>query len=99
MPDIGDRSPHDCPDCGLPMYWTEDAVRGPDLLARTARGAAVTSAGIDAYRCTRGHTSQECPLCGRFDTAAWRDGGAPRYHVICGACGHDSVSEGLPLDG
>jgi hypothetical protein len=92
MPDVDDRSPRDCADCGEPMFWTEAAVRNPDLLARSARGMG--SASVDAYECANGHTSKECPLCGSYDTAAWRDTDGPlHYHVICGACGNDSVIE------
>ena len=92
MPNIGDRSRHPCADCGQSMYWTEAAVRDPDLLARSARGVESTTASVDAYRCANGHTSKECPLCGSYDTAAWANGEAPpQYHVICGACGNDSV--------
>lgn len=61
MPNIGDRSTHGCPNCGQPMYWTEAAVRNPDLLARSARGVESTIAYVDAYRCANGHTSKECP--------------------------------------
>lgn len=92
MPNIGDRSRHPCADCGQSMYWTEAAVRDPDLLARSARGVESTTASVDAYRCANGHTSKECPLCGSYDTAAWANGETPpHYHVICGACGNDSV--------
>ena len=73
------------------MYWTEAAVHGPDLLARTARGAGPGSLSVDAYRCANGHTSKECPLCGSYNTASWADMEAPHYHVICAACGNDSV--------
>jgi predicted RNA-binding Zn-ribbon protein involved in translation (DUF1610 family) len=94
MPDIDDGSTHDCPECGEPMYWTEAAVRNPDLLARTARGVESTIAYVDAYRCANGHTSKECPLCGSYETAAWRDSDGPlHYHVICSACGNDSVTQ------
>jgi hypothetical protein len=76
------------------MYWTEAAVQNPDLLARSARGVESTIAYVDAYICANGHTSKECPLCGSYDTAAWADGeGLPHYHVICGACGNDSVTQ------
>jgi hypothetical protein len=72
------------------MRWTEAAVRNPDLLARTA--VESTTVYVDAYRCENGHTSKECPLCGSFETAAWADNeGARHYHVICAACGNDSV--------
>ena len=64
MPEIGDRSLHDCPECGQPMHWTEAAVHNPDLLARTARGMESTIAYVDAYQCAHAHTSKECPLCG-----------------------------------
>jgi hypothetical protein len=74
------------------MYWTEAAARHPDLLARTAPGVESSTAYVDAYQCANGHTSKECPLCGSYDTAAWANGEAPRhYHVICAACGNDSV--------
>jgi hypothetical protein len=34
------------------------------------------------------------PLCGSYETAAWSNGeDAPHYHVICGACGNDSIIE------
>lgn len=73
------------------MYWTEAAVPNPDLLAGTACGES-TIAYVDAYRCANGHISKNCPLCGSYDTAAWSDSdGSPHYHVICGACGNDSV--------
>jgi hypothetical protein len=76
------------------MYWTEAAVNNPDLLARSARGVESTIAYVDAYQCANGHASKECPLCGSYDTAAWRDSnGLPHFHVICGACGNDSVTE------
>ena len=92
MPITGDRSAHECPECGQPMYWSPAAVRNPDLLARTARGVESTIAYVDAYRCANGHTSKECPLCGSYETSAWFNGeGPPHYHVICGACGNDSV--------
>jgi hypothetical protein len=71
------------------MYWTEAAVRNPDLLARSARGVESTIAYVDAYRCANGHTSKECPLCGSYETAAWVDTEGSYYHVICGACGND----------
>lgn len=81
MPFAGDRSPHPCPRCGEPMYWTEAAVR-----------SAADVEYVDAYSCANGHTSEECPLCGSYDTAAWSDAESPRhYHVICAACGNDSV--------
>jgi hypothetical protein len=74
------------------MYWTEAAVRNPDLLARSARGVESTLAYVDAYQCANGHISKECSLCGSYETAAWRDtDGSPHYHVICGTCGNDSV--------
>ena len=72
MPESGAQSPHECADCGEPMYWTESAVRNPDLLARTAPGSA-RAAHVDAYRCRNGHTSKECPVCGSYDTGAWAD--------------------------
>jgi hypothetical protein len=75
------------------MCWTEAAVQNPDLLARSARGVESSTIGyVDAYRCANGHTSKECPLCGSYDTAAWTNAEGPQhYHVICGACGNDSV--------
>lgn len=73
------------------MFWSEAAVKNPDLLATSIRGVE-TGACVDAYRCMNGHTSQECSLCGSYETAAWRDNDGPlHYHVICGACGNDSV--------
>jgi hypothetical protein len=94
MPGIGGRSTHNCPDCGEPMFWTEAAVRNPDALARSARGVESTIAYVDAYQCTNGHISKECALCGSYETAAWRDSnGPPHYHVICSACGNDSVTQ------
>ena len=90
MPAIGERSTHDCPDCGQPMYWSEAAVQ--DLSQRTAGGVAPPIEYVDAYRCANGHTSQQCPLCGSYDTAAWSNSeNLPHYHVICGGCGNDSV--------
>jgi ribose-phosphate pyrophosphokinase len=75
------------------MFWTDAAVKSPDLLAGRARGAE-SGAYVDAYRCTTGHTSRECFLCGSYDTSAWRDNeGSPHYHVICGACGNDSIGD------
>jgi hypothetical protein len=92
MPKIGDRALHPCADCGEPMFWTDAAVRNPDLLARSAVGATSSSAYVDAYRCANGHTSKECPVCGSYDTAAWANDEAPaQYHVICAACGNDSL--------
>jgi len=74
------------------MYWTEAAIRNPDLLARTAPGVESTIAYVDAYLCANAHTSKECPLCGSYETAAWADDEGPlHYHVICGGCGNDSV--------
>jgi len=90
MPRLGDISTRPCADCGESMYWTEAAVRHPDLLARTSGGGS-DAAFVDAYRCANGHTSKECPLCGSYDTAAWADSEARHYHVICAACGNDSV--------
>ena len=78
MPRPGDSSARPCADCGQAMYWTEAAVRHPDLLAKTARGVAPGSAYVDAYRCANGHTSKECPLCGSYDTAARANGEARR---------------------
>lgn len=73
------------------MFWTEAAVHSPDRLARSRRGAET---GVAAYRCTNGHLSQECSLCGSYATAAWRHNeGSFHYHVICGACGNDSIGE------
>ena len=93
MPEIGARAPRDCHDCGRAMYWTEGAVRGPDLLARRAVPQGDANAVLDAYRCSDGHTSVECPVCGSYETASWADPeGASHYHVICDACGNDSVS-------
>lgn len=81
MPTNGERSRHDCPDCGRPMYWSEAAVRN-----------RYPTEYAEAYRCTNGHTSQPCPLCGSNDTASWADTvPGPLYHVICGQCGNDSV--------
>ena len=91
MPNIGARAAHPCADCGQSMYWTEAAVRHPDLLARSARGVESTIAYVDAYRCANGHRSKECALCGSYDTASWADGEGAHYHVICGTCGNDSV--------
>lgn len=94
MPRVGERSAHGCPDCGQPMHWTESAVRNPDLLARSARGVTSAVICVDAYRCASGHTSQECSVCGSYDTMTWRDAdGLPHYHVICDACGNDSVTQ------
>ena len=93
MPSVGEMCRHGCPDCGEPMYWTEAVVHNPDALARSAQPMDSTIVCVDAYRCGNGHTSQECPLCGSYDTAAWRDReGPPHYHVICGACGNDGVT-------
>lgn len=91
MPSIGERSTHDCPDCGQPMYWSDAAIRGRHLPTKAAREAVPTIEYIDAYQCANGHTSQECPLCGGYDTAAWRDRENLHYHVICGNCGNDSI--------
>jgi hypothetical protein len=61
---------------------------------RSARGVESTIAYVDAYECANGHTSKECPLCGSYETAAWRDSnGPPHYHAICSACGNDSVTQ------
>lgn len=93
MPITGDRSAHECPECGQPMYWSPAAVRNPDLLARTARKVESTGDSVAAYQCANGHTSKECPVCGSYDTAAWVDTElSPHYHVICGACGNDSIT-------
>ena len=46
---------------------------------------------VDAYRCAKGHTSQQCPICGSYETAAWTDAENRHYHVICGSCGNDSI--------
>lgn len=93
MPGIGARSAHDCPDCGQPMYWSEAALRDPDLLPSTTGGVQSTPPYVDAYRCANGHTSVQCPVCGSYDTAAWTDGERPAdYHVICGSCGNDSIT-------
>jgi hypothetical protein len=74
------------------MYWTEAAVKHPDPQASGSRRVGSDAAFADAYRCPNGHTSKECPLCGSYDTAAWSDAESPRhYHVICAACGNDSV--------
>ena len=90
MPTIGERSRHDCPDCGEPMYWSEAAAWR--LPRRGAPELGHTMEYVDAYRCANGHTSQQCPLCGSYDTAAWSDTeNRPHYHVICGNCGSDSV--------
>lgn len=92
MPDPGDPSKRPCADCGRPMYWTEAAVQLPDSLVGTSLGVEQSPAFVDAYRCAIGHTSKQCPLCGSYDTAAWAEGDPPRhYHVICAACGNDSV--------
>jgi hypothetical protein len=92
MPEIGERSAHDCPECGLPMYWSEAAVPGRHPSLPTAPPWASKVAYIDAYRCANGHTSQECPLCGSYDTAAWIDrDDLPHFHIICGTCGNDSI--------
>jgi hypothetical protein len=74
------------------MYWSEAAVRRRFMAA--ARGVESNVEYVDAYRCANGHTSQECPLCHSYDTAAWGDSDhPPHYHVICGACGNDSIVE------
>ena len=89
MPTIGQRSTHDCADCGRPMYWSEGAVR---TLSDGAVELGQTLEFVDAYRCASGHTSQQCPVCGSYDTAAWRDTEhLPHYHVICAHCGNDSI--------
>lgn len=93
MPTTGDRSARDCPDCGQPMYWSPAVVDDPDLLVRAGQRGQSAGGFVEAYRCTNGHTSQECPLCGSFDTSAWADTEqSSRYHVICGACGNDSIA-------
>ena len=88
MPKIGERSSHDCPECGQPMYWSEAALpgRGP------GHDEAYNVEYVDAYRCANEHASQECPLCGSYDTAAWVNSEhLPHFHVICGRCGNDSI--------
>ena len=91
MPTIGQRSTHDCPDCGLPMYWSEAAERNQPRAAATA-GVFPAVEHTDAYRCANGHSSQQCPLCNSYDTAGWSDTeNGPHYHVICGNCGNDSI--------
>jgi hypothetical protein len=73
------------------MYWSEAAVRSP-LPPSAAGGAIPAIEFVEAYRCANGHLSQQCPVCGSYDTAAWRDAGNhPHYHVICGNCGNDAV--------
>jgi hypothetical protein len=91
MPTIGERSTHDCPDCGQPMYWSEAAVRSQHLPTRTAAEVVPTIEYVNAYRCATGHISQQCALCRSYDTAAWRDSENLHYHVICGSCGNDSI--------
>lgn len=86
MPVLGERCTHDCPDCGQPMYWTEAVVHH---LSQNAGAGFPAVEYVDAYRCANGHTNPQCPLCGSYDTAAWSD--RPHYHVICGACGNDSI--------
>jgi hypothetical protein len=75
------------------MYWS-DGAELDDSLPPIASG--VTAAAVQyvhAYRCGNGHTSQPCPLCGSFETAGWRDAeGGPHYHLICAACGNDSIA-------
>jgi hypothetical protein len=74
------------------MYWTAAAVLQPDPDAKIPHEVGSDPTFADAYRCANGHTSKRCPLCGSYDTAAWSDGKAVRhYHVICAACGNDSV--------
>jgi hypothetical protein len=51
MPATGDRSAHECPECGEPMYWAPAVVGDPDLLARTGRSRKSTGGSVDAYRC------------------------------------------------
>jgi endogenous inhibitor of DNA gyrase (YacG/DUF329 family) len=91
MPTIGERSTHDCPDCGQPMYWSEVALRGQHLPTRAAGEVGPTIEYVDAYRCANGHTSQQCPVCGSYATAAWRERENLHYHVICANCGNDSI--------
>jgi Zn ribbon nucleic-acid-binding protein len=49
---------------------------------------------VSAYRCAHGHISHQCPFCGSYDTAAWSDlDRQSRHHVICVACGNDSIAD------
>ncbi len=91
MPIIGERSSHDCPDCGQRMYWSEAAVRSEHLPARAGGAVVPIIEYVNAYRCANGHRSQQCPLCDSYETAAWRDSEKQHYHVICGSCGNDSI--------
>jgi predicted RNA-binding Zn-ribbon protein involved in translation (DUF1610 family) len=92
MPAVGERSAHDCPDCGQPMYWSESAPWGVDAAEPIADTSVHALEYVDAYRCANGHASQQCPLCASYDTVAWCDSHrSPHYHVICSNCGNDSV--------
>jgi hypothetical protein len=82
MPGVGDRSMHDCPDCGEPMFWSEASVQRTGLLAGGLSTLESGSQYADAYRCARGHTGKQCPLCGSYETAAWVDREDPsHYHA------------------
>jgi len=91
MPQPGDPASRRCPQCGQSMYWTERAVLRAEPFAGTLADIESGAPYLDAYRCANGHTSRECPLCGSYDTTAWIDEAESYYHVICGACGNDSV--------
>lgn len=64
MPTTGDRSAHECPECGQPMYWSPAAVRNPDLLARSARKVESTGGSVDAYLCANGPRARSAPSAG-----------------------------------
>jgi hypothetical protein len=77
MPTIGQMSPQQCADCTSLMYWALDAgVREDD------------GRDYPGYRCTNGHVSAPCRVCGSRDTT--RLGAGPfrgRRILHCGACG------------
>jgi endogenous inhibitor of DNA gyrase (YacG/DUF329 family) len=94
MPRYSDRAQNNCPRCGTPMTWTENAARTPDLLAGSAAGEQTTSSRLDAYRCDNGHVSERCVVCQSYDTAVWgKSTNPPQFQANCNTCGNAFVVE------
>jgi hypothetical protein len=77
MPTLGELSPQRCSDCSSLMYWVPDACVGG------AEGRE-----YPGYRCTNGHVSEPCRVCGSRDTTRYGAGPLVDRRVLsCSACG------------